>query len=52
VDPYFLDQPRPANVRVEFGDRIAGSPGRSAPLAAAPRERPVQECRPLSDPER
>ena len=58
VDPYFLDPRRPTDLRLEFGDRIAGSTGangstgQSAPMAAAPRERPVQECRPRSDPDR
>ena len=44
VDPYFLDQRRPADVRVEFGDRIAGGPRRQrpAPVAARPTSDRVQ----------
>jgi membrane-associated phospholipid phosphatase len=49
VDPYFLDQRQRADVRVGFPDRTAGT--RSEPRPA-PVERPVQECRPRSDPDR
>jgi len=58
VDPYFLDRRAPAAVRVQFNDRVAGAPTEpierpaSGPLSAAPAERPVQGCRPRSDPDR
>jgi hypothetical protein len=52
VDPYFLDRRTPAGVLVAFPDRIAGSPNEPGRLSAAPEERPVQECRPRSDPDR
>jgi hypothetical protein len=48
VDPYFLDR-QPADARVAFPDRVVGA--RPEP-ASAPVERPVQECRPRSDPDR
>jgi hypothetical protein len=52
VDPYFLDQRQPAAVRVEeLPGRIAGTPSEPGPVAAAPYERPVQGCRPRSDPD-
>ena len=57
VDPYFVDRRRPARrCGCEFPDRIAGPPRASrAPRDRVGRcacERPVQGCRPRSDPDR
>ena len=53
VDPYFLDRRALADVRVEFRDRTRRG-RRASPRGSRPRldERPVQECRPRSDPDR